>query len=164
MGRILITYATRSGSTADVANILAGGLRDQGHDVVVADARENPSAVGYELVLAGSGINAGLWFAEATNWLQRNAAVLEGRTALFNVCLGAVDPAKRNETLAYNDLAARIVEPLNQNSFAGRYVPAQVGFLKRLFLRSLRTQPQDHVDPDAIRAWADELSGLVPAA
>ena len=47
---------------------------------------------------------------------------------------------------------------VSSESFAGRYVPAKVGFLRRLLMRSMRKPAQDHFDPEAVRAWARSLS------
>ena len=164
MGRILITHATRAGSTTDIAGILADALRDTGHEVVVANAKDNPSPDGYDLVVVGSGVGAGMWYSEAVGWARANADALRDRVALFNVCITAADPSKYEEAIAYNDAVAKLVDPLNQTSFAGRVAPKEVGFLKRLLLRWMRAPQQDHVNADAIRSWAAELESLVPAA
>lgn len=163
MGRILITYATRAGATADVAGILADALREAGHDVVTADPAADPRPDGEDLFIVGSGIHATAWYPEALGWLERHAAGLEGRLALFNVCLNAADPAKRDETLGYNDVAAALAAPRASASFAGRYVPERVSLWKRVFMRTMRASLTDHVDPQAIRDWAAELDARVSA-
>lgn len=163
MGRILITFASRAGATTDVAGILAGALTEVGHDVVTTPVADAPAPDGFDLVVVGSGIHATAWYADALAWLERNAGGLDGRTALFNVCLNAADPAKREETLGYNRPAASLVEPVAQDSFAGRYVPERVSWWKRVFMRTMQARPKDHVDPAAIRAWAAELGLKTPA-
>lgn len=162
MARILIVHATRSGATTDVATILSEGLRGRGHDVDVRDAGELPSPGGYDLAVVGSGIHTGAWYSEALAWLDRHGA--SGvPVALFNVCLNAAKPEKRDETLGYNAVATGKATPVAQESFAGRYVPERVGFFKRLLLRTMQQPAQDHVDPERIRAWADELDAALVA-
>lgn len=163
MGRILITYATRAGATTDVAGVLADALRQAGHDVATADVATDPCPDGVDLVIVGSGIHATAWYPEALGWLERHAAGLQGRLALFNVCLNAADPAKRDETLGYNDATAALAVPRASASFAGRYVPERVSLWKRVFMRTMRASVTDHVDPQAIRAWATELDARVAA-
>lgn len=158
MARILITHATRAGATRDVADILAGAFREQGHDVWCSPVRDAPSLDGVDLVVAGSGIHVGAWYGDAVDWLSRNADAVRGRVALFNVCLNAADPAKQDEALGYNASLAEQLEAVSSASFAGRYVPERVGVFKRLFLRSLKQEPRDLVDPPSIRRWAEALT------
>ncbi len=44
MGRVLIVYATRTGETRDIAELIAEGVRLEGHEAQVADARSLQSA------------------------------------------------------------------------------------------------------------------------
>lgn len=161
MARILISHATRAGATSDVADILATALRELGHDVISARCQIAPSPTGFDLVVVGSGIHAGSWYGEAVNWMSRHSDELAGRVALFNVCLNAADPAKREEALGYNSGLAADLETVGSASFAGRFVPERVGFFKRLLLRSMNQKPADHVDPATIRAWAGELGTVL---
>lgn len=160
MARILITHASRAGATTDVAGIIADSLTQRGHETTTTPVAEAPSPDGFDLVVLGSGIHATAWYGDALAWLERNADQLQGRLALFNVCLNAADPAKREVTLGYNGPAADLAAPLAQESFAGRYVPQRVSFWKRVFMRTMQARPKDHVAPDVIRRWAAELDSL----
>lgn len=161
MARILIVYSTRAGATAHVANLLARELRAAGNDVSVASSSTDPSPEGVDFFVVGSGILASNWNAEAIGWLQRHADELEGRTALFNVCLSAAEPDQRERSLAFNERAASIVTPLSSESFAGRYQPAKARLWERLLLKAMKQTAQDHIDPDAISAWGKQLAELV---
>lgn len=156
MARILIVYSTRAGTTAHVANLLSSHLRRVGHDVVVASASTDPAPQA-DFFVVGSGILAGSWNPEAMAWVNQHAAQLRGRTALFNVCLMAADPSKRDEARAFNDKAAAVVAPLANETFAGRYQPEKVGFAQRMLMKALRHPAQDHLDPSAIERWGREL-------
>lgn len=160
MSRILVVYSTRAGTTAHVATILSKGLRAHGHDVTVASASTEPSPDGFDFFVVGSGIIANAWNAEAITWLQDHKSGIDGATALFNVCLTAANPAQRDDALKLNKRAASIVAPLAAESFAGRYEPEKVSWWKRIFLRAIQKPPQDHLDPDAITRWSDDLSAL----
>ncbi len=162
MARVLIGWASRAGAASDVAEVLASELRTAGHDVDVADVRNLPSAEGRDLVVLGSGVQAGQWYPEATAWISANRTPLEASSvAVFNVCLNAANPSKRDESLGYNRAVLGQLAPVAQESFGGRYVPERVSWFKRLFLRTLQKQAQDHVDEDAVRAWGRTLAQLV---
>lgn len=163
MARVLIGWASRAGAASDIAALVADELRALGHDVDVADLRSEPDPSSRDLVVLGSGVQAGQWYPEATTWaMGHEATLLATRVAVFNVCLNAASPAKRDESLNYNKAMTVRLEPVATESFAGRYVPEKVGVLKRLFLRTLQQSAQDHVDEDAVRTWARELVELVP--
>ncbi len=162
MARVLIGWASRAGAATDVAEVLACELRSAGHDVDVADVRNSPAADGRDLVVLGSGVQAGQWYPEATAWVSAHGSELAGvPVAVFNVCLNAANPSKRDESLGYNRTILAKLSPVAQESFGGRYVPEKVSWFKRQFLRTLQKPAQDHVDEDAVRAWGRKLAGLV---
>lgn len=139
-------------------------LRLAGHDVDIADLKTSPSAHDRDLVVLGSGIQAGQWYPEAVAWASAHGAQSAGGpVALFNVCLNAADPAKRDESLGYNNVVAGRLTPVAQESFGGRYVPERVSWVKRIFLKGLQKPRQDHVDEVAVRAWARSLDELIGA-
>lgn len=163
MARILIGWASRAGAARDIATVLADELRTAGHDVDVADLKTEPDASSPDLVVLGSGIQAGQWYPEAMSWVTVHEVTLtDTPVALFNVCLNAADCKRRDESLGYNKALAARLEPVAQESFAGRYVPEKVSRFKRLLLKSMRQQAQDHVDEALVRTWARELAYLVP--
>ena len=162
MARILIGWASRAGAATDVAEVLADEFRGSGLHVDLADLKGPPDAEGRDLVVLGSGVQAGQWYPEAATWIAANRSSLkQTRVAVFNVCLNAADPAKRDQSLGYNRAIAGKVSPISQESFGGRYVPEKVSWFKRQFLRTLQKPAQDHVDEVAVRAWAQELVTLV---
>ncbi|WP_353081858.1 flavodoxin domain-containing protein [Tessaracoccus lapidicaptus] len=159
MGRVLVAYATRGGAARDIAETVGEVLRASGHAVRVADLKSKPGVDGAELVVLGSGINAGSWYPEATSWLAAEAGALRAaRVAVFNACLNAADPAKRDDSLAYNRSVAERVRASASESFAGRFVPEHISWWRRLFLRTMQKPTQDHLDLDAVRAWASTLT------
>lgn len=161
MARVLVGYATDSGTARDIAAIIAEELRRAGSHVDVADlAAAQPSPAGYDLVIVGSGIHAGAWYAPALTWLTAwSDELAQAPVALFNTCLNAARDDLQEVCLAYNAAPSALVAPVASTSFAGRFVPAEVGFFKRIFLRTLQQKPKDHVDPATIRAWAADLIG-----
>ena len=156
MQRVLVGYATRAGSTAEAAGIIADELRVRGFDVVVADLRDDPDPAGFDGFVLGSATQALTWLPESLTWL-RNHGHQVGRAALFNLSITAVDPTKQDVALGHNKAASELVEASAQAAFAGRYAPKKVGFFKRLLFRALAKKPADHVDPPTIRAWARGL-------
>ncbi len=81
--RVLLVYATRHGSTREVADAVAEELRAAGHDVDQQPAAEAPGPVGYDAVVVGGPMIMG-WHREAVRYLTKHRADLERLpTALF---------------------------------------------------------------------------------
>jgi hypothetical protein len=64
--RILVAYATRAGSTAEIAQAIAETLTARGYAVDVRPVKEKPSLDGCAAVVLGSAVRMGAWLPEAT--------------------------------------------------------------------------------------------------
>jgi menaquinone-dependent protoporphyrinogen oxidase len=74
---ILVTYATRHGSTGQVAGAIAGYLRAHADEVTLAPARSVREPVdGYSLVVLGAPLYSGRWHHDAHRFLKRHRAEL----------------------------------------------------------------------------------------
>ena len=86
--KILVTYASRFGSKAGVAEAIGKTLADKGAQVEVLPMREVKDLVPYQAVVAGSAINRGQWLPEAMQFLQAHRAELAQKPfAAFLVCM-----------------------------------------------------------------------------
>src|SRR5258706_2356560 len=65
MNKILVTYATRAGSTFEVAVLVAEVLRTAGATVDVKYVRAVHELESYDAVVIGSAIRMGQWLPEA---------------------------------------------------------------------------------------------------
>lgn len=158
MTSVFIGYATRSGASHDIAAVVSETLETIGCKALMADLRDQPALDDADLVVLGSGIQGGVWYPEATAWLAAHEEELRHRrVAVFNACLNAAKPGKRDDSLAYNDEAVKRTGAQISESFPGRFVPAKVGFFRRVFLRVMQQEPQDHLDLAVVRAWAAAL-------
>src|SRR5450759_775622 len=69
--RVLLVYATRHGSTREVADAVAEELRAAGHDVDQQPAAEAPGPVGYDAVVVGGPMIMG-WHREAVRFVAKH--------------------------------------------------------------------------------------------
>ena len=68
MGSILVAYATKHGSTAEIAEAIGADLRERGHAVDVTSAHDVHDVSTYDAVVVGSAVYLGHWQKDA---LQR---------------------------------------------------------------------------------------------
>jgi len=84
MTRVLIAYASKMGSTQEIAEKIGNRLSDAGFDVVVRSCADAPPVGEFSAVIIGSALYVRRWLKEATRYLAREAPNLAGRpTYLF---------------------------------------------------------------------------------
>jgi menaquinone-dependent protoporphyrinogen oxidase len=162
--RALVAYATKSGSTAEIAQAIAAQLRLDELDVDVLPAERVTGLHSYGVVIVGSPLYAGHWRRPARRLLRREREALRHRQVwLFSSGLSGTGPAPAQDPTpkAVATLAAEIgaAAPV---TFAGALLPATArGLVPRLMARK---SGGDHRDWAAIRTWAHEVATSVRAA
>ena len=121
--RILVTYASRAGSTAGVAEFIGETLREAGSLVDIKPMAGVEDLTPYSAVVAGSAIQSKQWLPEAMDFLQANQAALQKMpVAVFLVCMTlAMSDADRyrNEAASFLDPVRAIITPVSEGMFAG---------------------------------------------
>ena len=69
--RVLVAYATKLGSTAVIAEVMAQVLCDSGHRAVALPARAVKSLDEWDAVILGSAIYAAFWQKDARRFTER---------------------------------------------------------------------------------------------
>lgn len=162
MSRILVTYATKSGSVEGIADRIAEELRAEGNAVDVVRADDGPDPGCYDAVVVGSGVRAGSWHEPAKKWVTANAERLKTMpVAFFTVGLTITDPAKAEEVAGYTDAlkAETGVQPVDTALLAGWFVPERFGFAERMIMKAMKAPAGDHRDMDAVGEWT---KGVAP--
>jgi menaquinone-dependent protoporphyrinogen oxidase len=162
---ILVTYATRLGSTAGVADLIGAALAEGGLQVEVRRMDDVKDVAPYRAVIAGSAIQDKKWLPEAMQFMQTHRKPLgEKPFAAFLVCmtLAIKDGVYREAVAEWLDPVRRMVQPMSVGLFAGVLDIEKVpSFRDRMMFRvsvaSGVWSEGDHRDWNAIRAWANEL-------
>ena len=86
--KILVTYASRTGSTAAVAARVGRVLTGLGEEVTVTPMSDVKGLKRFDAVVAGSSVQSGLWLPEAMEFIRRNHDILQDKPfAIFSVSL-----------------------------------------------------------------------------
>ena len=158
--RILVTYATRAGSTAEVAAAIAETLAARGYAVDVKPVKEKPALDGYSAVVLGSAIRMGHWLPEAVDFVKANQAALNALpTALFTVHMlnTGDDEASRAARAAYLDAVRPLLNGVETAYFEGKMYYRQLSFLDRTVAKMVKSAEADHRDWIGIRQWANAI-------
>ena len=168
--RILVTYASRTGSTAGVAEAIGRTLADSGLAVDVRAMKELTDVSPYRAIVAGSAIQAGKWLPEAMHFLQLHQSVLIQKPfAAFLVCMtpGMPNAAQYQGFVAdFLKPVRSMVKPVSEGLFAGTLdiskVPSFTDRLKfRLSVIFRVWSEGDHRDWEDVREWTNSIRPLL---
>ena len=103
---VLVTYASKYGSTGGVADAIGKELCAEGVSSDVVSIENAGNLRSYQGVVIGSAIYKGKWMSEAIDFVDRNQDILRHvPVAYFLVCLTLARPAEKNraQVLSYMD-------------------------------------------------------------
>jgi menaquinone-dependent protoporphyrinogen oxidase len=158
--RILVTYATRAGSTAEVATAIADTLTWRGFAVDLKPVTDEPAVDGYAAVLVGSAIRMGSWLPEAVAFIQANRPALSALpVAYFTVHLlnREATESSRQAREAYTAPVRALLGPVAEVFFAGKMEQARLSPMDRLVSTLVKAQDEDFRDWDKIRQWGETV-------
>jgi menaquinone-dependent protoporphyrinogen oxidase len=155
--KILVAYATKHGTTSEVAQSIAGTLQELGLIVEVREARRVDDIAPYEAVVIGGGLYMGRWHADARDMLKRHRHELAGKPfAVFGMGPDSLDESKVGESrrqLERSLAATPELEPIAVTIFGGALKPESWRFPFN------RLPAFDARDWNAIRRWTEEVAG-----
>jgi menaquinone-dependent protoporphyrinogen oxidase len=157
-GRLLVAYATKHGSTIEVAEAIASALRDRGHEVDVERASDVRGLEGYTAVVLGGALYMGHWHEEAARFLKRYLHALEE----IPLAVFAMGP----KTLADEEVASSRKQLDHALETVPELMPAAVAIFGGVVDPSKLRFPFKHMaasdarDWDAIAAWAHDVAVL----
>ena len=153
---ILLAYASRYGSTQEVAEAITTALRQGGLEVELQPMQEVRTLENYAAVVLGAALYNTRWNPVAHQFLSQHQEALKQRpVAIFT--LGPVttgDAAKQSSRRQLDKELEKYpwLKPVAVEIFVGKYDPSKLGFFEKIF-----STASDHREWDAIRAWADAL-------
>jgi menaquinone-dependent protoporphyrinogen oxidase len=162
-GSVLVAYATRYGSTQEVAEAVAGALGEQWVDVQVKPLREVHSLDGYTGVVMGAPLQMFKWHKDALGFLTRFQTVLANLpVAVF--ALGPFNDVEKEWTEIRGQLDKELAKfpwfrPLDVRVFGGKFDPVTLRFPYNLVPGLKKLPATDIRDWEAIKAWGSELAG-----
>jgi menaquinone-dependent protoporphyrinogen oxidase len=164
---ILVGYATRSGSTQEVAETIAATLREGGLTVVCQPLKEVQTLDGYDAVVLGAPLYMFRWHKDAKRFLARQRQALLARpTAVF--ALGPLHDESQEWQDSRGHLDKELLKfpwlaPVAVGIFGGKFDPTKLTFPYNLIPALKRMPASDIRDWTAIRAWAQSLAEHVQA-
>jgi menaquinone-dependent protoporphyrinogen oxidase len=161
--QILVAYATRAGSTAEVAEVIGEVLRGAGALVDVQRLPFSGKLAEYDAVVLGAPLYMYRWHKNAKRFLRRNKEVLKALpVAIF--ALGPFNDVEKE----WHDVRAQLDNALLEfpwlrlaaaKVFGGKYDPTKLTFPYSLIPAKKNIPISDIRDWEDIRGWAAGLGG-----
>lgn len=168
--KILVTYASRTGSTAEIAQAIGNTLGENGAQVDVMPMQQVQDLTPYSAVVAGSAIRKSKWLPEASQFIQTHRTELaQKRFAEFTVCITLA----MSNTEHYRSVVAKwvapvraLVKPMSEGFFPGmldfKKLPLNLDTMGLRLAVVLGIFPRDdRRDWNAVRAWAESIRPML---
>jgi menaquinone-dependent protoporphyrinogen oxidase len=164
---VLVGYATRYGSTQEVAEAVAAKLRECGLEVDIQPLSKVRTLAGYSAVVLGAPLFMFRWHKDALRFLSRHRKALTERPAAVFALGPTHDPYDEKE---WQDSRAQLdkelakfprFKPAALVMFGGKYDPALLRFPLKMLAG--KEPASDIRDWAAIRAWAVDLKPILAA-
>ncbi len=155
--KVLVTVASKHGSTEEIGHAIAERLRGRGLEV--EEGRPNGLGLeGVDAVVVGSAVYAGRWLSTARSFVRAHLTELR-QLPVWVFSSGPVgDPPKPAEEPAEGIELAELVHARGHRTIVGRLDPATLGLAERAVVRLIGASSDDRRDWDAVNRFADEIA------
>jgi menaquinone-dependent protoporphyrinogen oxidase len=158
--RILIAYASKSGSTKEIAEFIGEELKLNEYIVDVVSVYDIKKLGHYDAVIVGSAVGGGNWLPAGRFFVEKFAKELDQKPlAIFTVCrlLKEDNEENRIEAKKYSARIRQMVKPLIEGFFAGRVDSNKYSFTESMRIRMANIPQGDWRKWDLIKEWSHEV-------
>jgi menaquinone-dependent protoporphyrinogen oxidase len=156
---VLVTYASKHGSTEEIAERIAATLRRSGLDTDLQPVEAVRDVEPYTAVVLGSAIYYGSWLKEARDFVHRFEIALAAHP-IWLFASGPLGVEVKDAEPQPKEFAAfqQSVSPRDPRVFFGALDHSQLSFMERMVVKGVRAPEGDFRDWNAIEEWAESIA------
>ncbi len=167
--QVLVAYATKYGSTAEIARRIGEVLTEAGLGTDVLPASQVRDLTPYRAVVLGSAVYIGGWRKEAARFLEANEAALANKLVwLFSSGpTGQGDPVALMQGWRFPKKlqpAMDRIRPRDVAVFHGALDMKRLNPIERWIIRRVKAPVGDFRDWNAITSWASSIAAALREA
>ena len=161
--KVLVTYSSKHGATAEIAARIGDTLKDAGLDVEVTDIKQAGDPSIFKAVVLGSAAYMGRWRSDAVKYLKTNTSKLSGIPVWLFMSgpSGKGDPTELLKGVIYppglkptiDAINPRDVKPFHGDTSASRFSGWEKWIMKRV-----GADAADFRDWAVITEWARKIA------
>jgi menaquinone-dependent protoporphyrinogen oxidase len=156
--KVLVAYASKHGSTTEIARAIASALNSAGLDAVIFPASEVKDLAPYTAVIIGSAIYMNSWLKDATAFLHRFRKTLSGLPVwLFQA--GPLDKSAESSAKPLDKRTTALTDSIGfrgYTTFGGKLTRENPGLAEKLLSR--RGMEGDFRNFDQVKSWAENIA------
>ena len=153
--KTLVLYATKHGAAAEIARRIASRI----DGAAIHDLKQGgvPPLDGFDCVIVGASLYAGMVRKEAKEFVAKNAAVLRGKK--LGLFLSGLDGSKETEYFDSNFPADILQTAKAANFLGGIFDPKKAGIVGRIVMKAVAKQSEytDNINDGKIAEFAEAL-------
>jgi menaquinone-dependent protoporphyrinogen oxidase len=161
--RVLVTCGSKRGGTAELAQMLADDLREEGLTVDVFRPDQIRHLEHFDVVVVGGAVYAGRWHKSSRHFVRRHARELRQRPTYFFSSGPLDDSATQREIPPVRGVRSLMerVGARGHVTFGGRLTADAKGFPARAMAKE---HSGDWRDPSQVRSWAKTIAAQLNEA
>ena len=155
---VLVTYASKHGSTQGIAEAIGDRLRERGVDAEVRPLVAVDGLERYDAIVLGSAVYLGSWMKEAQAFLEQHAETL-GHVPVWLFSSGpTADEGLDLAVSAKQQQRLEAVGARDHHLFRGALDPEGLGFLERKAVKMAKQPLGDFRQWSDVERWADSIA------
>lgn len=156
--KVLVSAASRHGSTAGIAVAIGSALSAAGLDVDVRRPEDVTTVAPYDGVVLGSGVYAGRWLEPVRKLIAREADDLAFKAVWLFSSGPLGDPLKPDEEPAEVAALRETVHPIETVVFPGKLDRHELGFAEKAIVAVVHAPDGDFRTWEPVTAWASRIA------
>ena len=159
--KVLVTYATKYGATAEIAGQVARTLTDAGLDTDLIPAMEVGKVDDYDAIIIGSPVYMGKILVEAREFCKQYKPYLEGKWIAFfvdGISLCKKDEKSRESMVSAIDDMLQYIVIEEKAAFGGKLDFSLLSEADMQIASMVKAPEGDFSNPEEIRTWAMEIA------
>lgn len=160
--KLLVAYASKYGSTAEIADVIGKELEKRQYEVEVKPVDEIDGLDAYDGFVIGSAVYAGGWMKPAARFLRSNQERLADKPVWFfsSGPTGQGDPNELMDGWTFPENLEKVREAINPKDiilFHGNIDLDTLNFAEKMIIKSVKATVGDYRDWLVIRRWAGKI-------
>lgn len=161
--KVLIAYASKHGSTAEIAKKIEENLNHAGFECTTTPVNQVKDLSGFQAIILGTGLYMGQWQKEAVQFVKRNMAPLADQKVWIFTSgpTGEGDPMKLVNGRLYPEGLRDTIEgikPKEITVFHGSIALSKLNGFEKWIINKVKAAIGDFRNWQSISIWADGIA------
>lgn len=160
--KILITYASKHGSTAEIAEKIHEIFTNHGLKCEIKSVEDVNDISAYETIVLGSAVYIGQWRKSTVKFLKKNEETLiKKKLWLFSTGpTGKGDPVELLKGWKYPDALKDTIDKISPEEitvFHGALNEAKLNTFEKMTIKMVKAPMGDYRDWEQVKLWANDI-------